>query len=160
MGLLFFTLIYIVFPISKLKFQTLPEFYKDLIKVWISISQSDVTDVQDILSQSIWDNKQITIQKQPIFDKYLANKNVNLVADLVKNGRSKTWEGAKRDFGLPQGLFLKWFGILEAIPKSFRKHIKNSVLTQQQVDELKIDRKLLIKSERVDLNSLNGNKIL
>ena len=108
--------------ISKLKFQTLPEFYKDLIKFWISISRSDVSEVQDILSQSIWDNKQITIQKQPIFNKYLANKNVNLVADLVKNGKFKTWEVAKRDFSSPQGLFQKWLVILEAIPNSFRKH--------------------------------------
>ena len=93
--------------ISNLKLQTLPDLYKDLIKFWINISQSDVGDVQNILSQSIWDNKQITIQKQPIFDKYLANKNLNLVADLVENGKFKTWEVAKRDLGLPQVLFLR-----------------------------------------------------
>ena len=66
---------------------------------------------------------------------------------------------AKRDFGLQQDLFLKWFGILKAIPKLFPKHIKNSPLTQQQVNELKIDRKLLIKNERVNLNCLNIEKI-
>ena len=56
--------------ISKLKLQTLADFYTDLIKFWISISKilvflkSDVSDVQDILAQSIWNNKQVTIQKQ------------------------------------------------------------------------------------------------
>ena len=47
----------------------------------------------------------------------------------------KTWEEAKIEFNLSPGMFLKWFGVVEAVPQPFRQIIRNDT---ENYDEIHI----------------------
>ena len=74
---------------NKSKVNTFPVFYKESVSLWSNKSNMEIITQEDVLSQSIWDNKFVTIQGKAIVEPILANKGIRLISQLYINGRGK-----------------------------------------------------------------------
>ena len=55
----------------------LPVLYKECLDAWATLN--------DVFNQIIWNNKNITIGKAPIFDKKVMRKEIDTIGDLLSD---------------------------------------------------------------------------
>ena len=109
----------------KLKIDSYPEFYKSIVHLWIKISATDPHSEHDILSQTLWNNKYILIKRKPIFFLEFYQKGINAINDLIDDERGfYTWNRLKERYELDKGLYIKYAGLLKALPANRRKVLK------------------------------------
>ena len=93
---------------------TFPNFYHQMAAAWSSLHQEPVTCNQ-VLSQCVWYNKYLTIDKKPITKIFSFSL---FVADLINIHGIIPWVDFKQKFGLTSKEFFKWMQIVKAIPKN------------------------------------------
>ena len=94
-----------------------PNFYKSILKAWAEISDQKVNDPTTVCRQYLWNNKHIKIGHKSIFYKEFSDCNINKVEDLYDGNFDLTWAYAKSK-GLEDKDYIKWAGIISAIPSS------------------------------------------
>ena len=109
----------------KLKSDNYPEFYKSIVHLWIKISPTDPQSEHDIFSQTLWNNKYILIKRKLIFFLEFYQKGINTINDLIDDERGfYTWSRLKEKYELDKGLYIKYAGLLKALPGNWRKFLK------------------------------------
>ena len=81
------------------------------------------------MGQWLWDHSHILKQNSPIFDKQLVGKGMNFVSDVVSgDGRVYSWDIISAKFQPKPIEFLKWYGLINAIPSQWKKKIQDNSL--------------------------------
>ena len=105
--------------------QNLPSYYKDLINLFTKFANIDDISNEEIMRQCLWDNSHILKQNSPIFYKQLLCKGMNFVSDMVSgDGRVYSWDIISPKLQLKPTEFLKWYGLINAIPSQWKRKFK------------------------------------
>ena len=111
------------------RFSRFPEFYQELISFWENVCTEQAKDFQDIINQSIWNNKLILRKGDSIFYPSLHGKGLLLIRDLLdETGSFLNWSIVKEEkFGLRNEDYMNWMSVIQSIPTSWRKEMKSSI---------------------------------
>ena len=75
-----------------------------------------------ILGQSLWNNKFICAKSTSVYVEYLSEKGITKIYDLVnRDGVFKNWDSVSQEFNLRPTHFLEWYGVLNSIPNKWKK---------------------------------------
>ena len=113
------------FPNLKVKTKdSMPVFYKHLIKGWEDISKCDPQRIKSVLSQPMMFNAFILIGNKPISWRLT---NVCFVMDLYDhNGNRLEWTSFKTKYNLENTEYFKWRQIVNAILNRWKIIISNN----------------------------------
>ena len=101
-----------------------PHYYQELITKWKDFYTSQPTSPSVILSQFIWFNSYIQIDKKPLYFPRLSDQNLNFTEQLFDgNGKLKNWNEICFEFGLKNLQKLFWLQIIHSIPKKWKETV-------------------------------------
>ena len=107
----------------------LPEFYKQIIHHWQEIVSTTPHSKTEILSQIIWNNKFITIEKKMVYLPQWHRAGIKKISDLFDEHENcfLSFLALRNKYMLICN-FLQYYGIISAIPRSWKKllHDANS----------------------------------
>ena len=104
-----------------------PEFYRNILFQWSSSLFASSELPSCILSNFLWFNKHILIEKKPILFRYFSDKDLNFVYQLFDNiGYVKSWSSIKEEFGFKNFSYCKWEQLIHALPPFWKKIIKET----------------------------------
>ena len=104
----------------------LPDFYKECLDAWSVLNSSDVISYDDVVNQTIWNNKFILIENKSCFIKHLADQGIVRIGDLISD-RGRFLESDKLVQARLSPVYLfKLMGIVNSIPNEWRSIIKQS----------------------------------
>ena len=107
----------------------LPEFYKECLVAWASLSQDNPLLISEIANQVIWNNRLICIESKSIYNQRLIDFGIVKVGDLFDSrGELKSNKEPLYSILLPIEHFLL-FSIFSAIPQEWRKTLKANKLS-------------------------------
>lgn len=102
----------------------LPDFYKECLEAWSDLNATNVVSYDDVVNQTIWNNKHILIEKKSCFIKHLIDHGIVKIGDLISNtGRFLESEKILH-LQLSPIHYFKLMGIINAIPNEWRLIIK------------------------------------
>ena len=105
--------------------KTFSTFYQELVQFWVSISEVEPKNIDNILNESLWNNSFVAAIGKPVFHQAFLNKSIFKVRDLLtESGSSSTWQMAKQKYNLNDGHFIDWLGIINSIPNDWKSQIK------------------------------------
>ena len=145
------------YSISSLKLDLPLTFYTALLKSWemlITLPQNEKPHLEQVL----WNNKNIRINNTGIFFRSFFNKGIIFVHQLFdNNGKLLSWEIFKQSYNLPNYLWLKYYGLIEALPNEWKNQGLDDVIAR--IDVLK---PVLLKFDSqnyIDLAKANSKQI-
>ena len=84
-----------------------------------------------ILSQYLWYNANIQIDKTSIHFSRFSEKNINYVSQLFNNnGLIKKWHKLKEEYNLHQNSYFQWVQLIDSIPEKWKFIIKKTMKLQ------------------------------
>ena len=123
-----------------------PLFYKNIFNFWSKHLSFSPELPSLILSNYLWYNNDILINKKPVYFPYFSEKNINHIAHLFDNfGKVKDWNVLKEEFHLDNKFYFQWMQLINAIPSKWKKIIK---------DEGKCENLLLLNHHLIKHNNL------
>ena len=112
----------------------LPKFYGDVLTDWCSFAKLDINSGNDVRSQCLWFNENVTIEKRQIFWKTWYQKGLLYVQDLLtRDGHFMCQNSLFEKYGI-QTNFLELLKIRHALPYKWRK------LLQSETENSKYER--------------------
>ena len=110
------------------KLNSLPTFYKDLLRYWSEVSHCDINCAELILSESLWYNTFIKIDANTVYFEEFSLVGINKVKDLFeKNGKLKEFDKLRQDNPfLSDRLHFKWAQLIDSIPLDWRTKIRDN----------------------------------
>ena len=137
----------------KLKIDNYPEFSKSIVDLWIRISATDPQSEHYILSQTLWNHKYILIKRKPIFFLEFYQKGINTINDLIDDERVFfTWNRLKEKYQLDKELYIKYAGLLKALPANWRQFLKECRMAS--ISNLSFSTNVQIRQNSVQLGNL------
>lgn len=104
----------------------LPDFYKECLDAWSDINTSNVVSYDDVVNQTVWNNKFILIESKSCYIKHLVAHGIVKIGDLISdNGRFLESEKLLQS-PLSPIHFFKLMGIVNSIPNDWKLIIKQS----------------------------------
>ena len=106
----------------------------------------------DILAQSLWNNKFVKVKSKSLYIMSLVRKGIKTINDLVDvEGSIKNWETISKEFNLNPMHFLEWYGVCSSVLNKWKRTVKaylsnnsdSSVLTCNVLSGIEVDRKFL-----------------
>ena len=134
-----------------------PAFLRQLLQTWsdYAFSNSEI-DLDCVMNQNIWNNKYIKVDGLPIYYKNFAQKGIQKIRNLCDDDGTFCWNYAKI-LGLKDKDFLKWAGIIHALPNDWKKLISEQ---RERIPAIKQkDVKMYIKRKEVKLDQLTSKVI-
>jgi hypothetical protein len=123
------------------------DFYSEMIKIWKNVLKNNVNTTNEILSQSIWYNDHIKVNKQPIFYRKLYNNGIKFISQIVNlQGDFKTFTELQNEFQL-DNCFFEYLSIIESIPKEWKK-----VLKENRAINFTTENEFYIQLDKKDIN--------
>ena len=61
----------------------IPAFYTEWLYAWSELTSATVNSYEDVINQITWNNKNIVIQNESIFDELLFSRGVVKIGDLI-----------------------------------------------------------------------------
>ena len=119
----------LLFKSNKTKF--FPSFYRKIFLYWKKhlIMMTEIPSC--ILSQYLWYNANIQIDKTSIHFSRFSEKNINYVSQLFNNnGSIKKWHKFKREYNLHQNSYFQWVQLIDCIPEKWKFIIKKTMKLQ------------------------------
>ena len=96
--------------------------------------------VFEILNQSIWNNKYILKQDESLFYPHIGKNGNSQIKDLLNVNTTTSlflnWDSAKHKFNLKPNNFMSWTSILEAIPATWKKKLRENELLNAECQEI------------------------
>ena len=115
-----------LFSIAISHLSGLPLFYKDVLNAWQRIVEHTPLSKNEVENEIIWKNKFVTIARKSVFYRSWYEASVKCMKDLItEDGNLMTLNVFQHNFGI-RALFLQYLGLLNAIPTSWKKKLKNS----------------------------------
>ena len=106
------------FPIA------LPDFYKECISTWSSLSEDNPSSLSEIVNQVLWNNRFICIDSRSVYSEKLLDSGLIKIGNLYdENGEFKLDKEPWRSSLSPVDHFLI-FRLLNAFPQEWRKELK------------------------------------
>ena len=115
-------------PFLLRKLNSLPTFYKDLLRYWSEVSHCDINCAELILSESLWYNTFIKIDANTVYFEEFSLVGINKVKDLFeKDGKLKEFDKLRQDNPfLSDRLHFKWAQLIDSIPLDWRTKIRDN----------------------------------
>ena len=116
----------------------------------------------DILGQSLWNNKFVKVKSKGLYTMSLVRKGIKTINDLVDiEGSIKNWETISKEFNLNPIYVLEWYGVCSSIPNKWKRTVKgylsnssdSSVLTCNVLSGIEVDGKF-VSAEKVSAKSV------
>jgi len=106
--------------------ENLPSFYKQIILYWQEISSKTPLYKQDILLQTNWNNRYITVNKCSIFYPNWFQAGIKLISDIFheKENRFLSYNSFCNKFRIKCN-FLQYYSLLSCIPSDWKILLKN-----------------------------------
>ena len=107
-----------------LKVKQLPVFYEELVKYWEEIScfQPNCPDL--ILSESIWFNRFVSVEKKTIMFKDFSKIGINKIGDLYENDGKLIHFDKLSQLGLLSELYFRWMQLIDSLPVKWKALIR------------------------------------
>ena len=122
--------------LTKQRIEQLPLFYVDAINLFIHFAKVEDLSSNDIMSQHLWDNAFILRQNSPIYDPYLSSRGIKTLKDVIDSeGNNRKWEYMSDKYQLKPVDFLSWYGLLNSIPKQWKKKLQIEPAVDNTFDE-------------------------
>ena len=103
-------------------------------------SDKEPDQVFEILNQSIWNNKYILKQDESLFYPYLRKKGISQIKDLINDNATTSlflnWNSGKHKFSFKPNDFMSWTSILETIPATWKKKLRENELLNVECQEI------------------------
>ena len=107
--------------------KNLLRFYNELVRTWSNVSENDPKEVLEISSEVLWDNLNISLKGESLYNQYLIDKGVVTVGDTISDKvEILTWEEAQRKYSLSSHYVLILLGLVCCIPKQWKDKLKSS----------------------------------
>ena len=118
----------------------LPIFYQQIFGYWSSVYGTEPSDVNGVLNECLWHNKWVLIDQKPFYYRYLAEKGINIVADLIdEHGSLLSLEQLEYRYQVSIKI-MDYNSITTAIPRSWRRLLRSIVHNQfNRYDELYVN---------------------
>ena len=101
---------------------------------WFGKNFSSVKILQG--AKSLWNIKFIQSKSKSLYDDSLVSKGIMSVSNLFdRKGELKNWETLSQEFNLNPVHFLKWYGVLESIPTSWKKALRSHSVEESMISE-------------------------
>ena len=101
-------------------------FYRECLYAWSELTSTTVNSYEDVINQIIWNNKNIGIQNESIFDELLFSQGVVKTGDLIYE-TGKFFQSAKiLQVNLSPIQCFKLMSIFDTIPPDWRILIKQN----------------------------------
>ena len=102
----------------------LPDFYKECISTWSSLSEGNPSSLSDTINQVLWNNRFICIDSRSVYSEKLLDAGLIKIGNLYdENGEFKLDKEPWRSSLSPIDHFLI-FRLLNAFPQEWRKELK------------------------------------
>ena len=135
----------LLFKSNKTKF--FPSFYREIIFNWKKDLVVTAKMPSYILSQYLWYNKSVQVDKASIYFLTFSEKSISYVLQLFSDNDSiKKWHEFKREYNLHESSCLKWLQLVDSIPERWKFIIKENY---ENATNLIIHDHHLIKGSRV-----------
>ena len=129
----------------------IPDFYKNIILLWKSISQTPPTTASMILSECLWYNSHIKVDNHPIMPSFCENNSTIFLSDLfTHDGQFVTWDIASVKLNIKNRF--KWIQIMSSIPAAWKEILKRNV----NVDSVSMDIHLNVEGKIISINQLDS----
>ena len=103
------------------------EFYRNILFQWNSSLFTSSELHSCILSNFLWFNNHILIEKEPIFFRCFSDKGLGFAYQLFGNiGNIKSWSSIKEEFGFNNFSIFNWQQLIYALPFFWKKNDKRS----------------------------------
>ena len=144
------------FKRNKIKF--FPSFYKEIFLYWKKYLTRKPEIPSCILSQYLWYNENIQVDKNSIYLVRFSEKNINYVSQLFRpDGSIKKWHELKTEHELHESSYFQWLQLISAIPEGWKFIIKE---THESTTNLIIHDHHVIKGSRIlTLDKLSSTEI-
>lgn len=121
----------------------LAEFYVGMLLEYRKLQEPVPCTSVQMLRETVWFNSNITVNKRTVFDERMYNCGIKYVGDLV-DGRGKmlTYEKFNREYPACNIGFLKYAGIISAVPRMWKETIRSAGTGMRTEDR---DKELYIK---------------
>ena len=85
--------------------------------MWEKMSKFENMNGNNILAQSVWNNKFVKVKSKSLYTVSLVRKGIKTINNLVEiEGSIKNWETISKGFNLNPIHFLEWYGVCSSIP--------------------------------------------
>ena len=123
------------------------KFWKDIFQNWgklLPIIEADMSP-NTILSQAVWFHEKIKVNNKIIFYEKWCDAGLFFINDLLnENDAIMSYEEFNRKYNIRTN-YLLYYGVIQAIPKSWKDKIKNSkklpVVTNKSIEFVKTNKK-------------------
>ena len=104
----------------------IPAFYTECFDAWSELTSTSVNSYEDVINQVIWNNKNIIVQKESVFDEYLFTLGIIKIGDLLSDTGIFFQSSTILQANLSPIQRFKLMSIADAIPQNWRLIIKQS----------------------------------
>ena len=145
------------FSLGDLPIKVSP-FYDECLTLWSRFNTTMPDQVEDILNEIVWNNKNILVNKKSCYYLDLVEIGIHRICDMVKaDGSFYTWSDLQLK-GLQSKNFLFWNGFIDAIPFKWRKELKSKTAPHTpNFDPLEYA--LVLNSVKVSVSEINTKKL-
>ena len=107
-------------------------FYEELVKYWEEISCFQPSSPDLILSESIWFNRFISVEKKAIMFKDFSRIGINKIGDLYENDGNLIQFEKLSQLGILSELYFQWMQLIDSLPVKWKALIKNNTSPSNQ----------------------------
>ena len=120
------------------RLNSIPTFYKEILKAWSKISKTGIENEVDIFSQSIWHNTHFKLELCYINLQNFVNRGILQVKDVWDKNFGFNWDAMKSK-GWRENEYLVWRGIIDALPVHWKTKLKEVVLIKYWISQVEIN---------------------
>ena len=100
-----------------IKEKPFPNFYKQLVDLWIRVSYQEPSNDTEICNQALWNNLLIAPQGKPLFNNFFIARSILKIIDLLSDsGSFLPWHMVKVKYQLKNTLILSRLDPIDYIP--------------------------------------------
>ena len=137
---------------------SMPEFFKDCLDAWSTLTRKEVYSYEDIMNQFVWNNKYILREGKSLYHAFLHNTcGISKVGDLVS--KDNIFPGSEKvlNANLTPSQYFLLMGVVSAIPNEWRPTIKRKSVHVDLFIENSF--RVPIRDEMFDLSSVSSKTL-
>ena len=135
----------------------LPEFYKDCLAAWSTLSSKEVCSYEDVMNQYLWNNKNILCEGKSLYYAFFhINCGISKIGDLVSKDNTFLESDKILRSKLSPSQYFLLMGVVSAIPKEWRSIIKGESTYCETYPCPANSFEVPIKGEMLDISSISS----
>ena len=135
----------------------LPEFYKDCLAAWSTLSSKEVCSYEDVMNQYLWNNKNILCEGKSLYYAFFhINCGISKVGDLVSKDNTFLESDKILRSKLSPSQYFLLMGVVSAIPKEWRSIIRGESIYCETYPCPANSFEVPIKGEMLDISSISS----